>query len=168
MPSSGPWYRIGTCIVISAVMLAGCSSASWMSYPQSTASIQHAGEPLASSNLSPASVQVTPNAAMDYPVPPDQLANNVLQGNYELIYSQTSDTFKSRVSWDAFLDTLQSFNRDVQHYTPQSSLQQDGKLRKIWIDKQHGKGIVAEFAEHHPDYPDHTILNMHMTVQNTK
>lgn len=109
------------------------------------------------------SVRVTPTAVSDELIHPDHLASELVQGNYEQIYSQTSQSFKKEVSWDQFLKVVSSFNDNVQKYQPLAELKQDHTLRKVWVDEQHRRGIVAVFADQLPDYPDQTILGLRVS-----
>ncbi|ANF95967.1 hypothetical protein [Paenibacillus bovis] len=106
------------------------------------------------------SVKVTPASEIGDSIRPEQLADALLQGNYELVYAQTSPMFKREVSWQAFVDTVQSLNSRVDHYVPVAEQHYQNSLRKVWVDEHNDRQITALFAENHADYPDHTILNM--------
>ncbi len=153
------WRRIVPVMAISSVLLSGCSTPGIYSTAEQHPPRQKGGDQLAVIKLSQSNLTRV-RAAQEYPLPPEQLANHIQAGNYELIYSQTSDQFKREVSWDAFLDTLQAFTGDGSTYTLSYSKQEQGKLRQLWTNTQHHKGIVVVFAEHHPKYPNHTILHM--------
>ncbi|WP_411345497.1 hypothetical protein ACE3MZ_05650 [Paenibacillus sp. WLX1005] len=156
----GHWIASGG--ILATILLAGCSSISTANDLQLTLSHPLGGQQQSDQQPVPISRyhQATPVYNEQYPLPPEQLPDSIMQGNYETVYSQTSDHFKRQVSWNAFLDTLQSFTSDPDSYILSSSVREQGKLRQIWCNARHNKGIEIVFAEHHPGYPDHTILAM--------
>ncbi len=153
------WRRIVPVMIVSSLLLSDCSLSGAHSVAEQNPLTRKGGDHLSMIKLSQPNITHA-RAAQEYPLPPEQLINNIKDGNYELIYSQTSDQFKREVSWDAFLDTLQAFTGDGSMYTLSYSKQEQSKLRQLWTNTQHQKGIVVVFAEHHPKYPNHTILNM--------
>ncbi|MFD1885887.1 hypothetical protein [Paenibacillus wenxiniae] len=155
------WRRIVPVITISSLLLSGCNMFGTHSAVEQNQLVRKGGDQLPVIKLSQSN-RTPAKTAQEYPLPPEQLVNHIQQGNYELIYSQTSDQFKHEVSWDAFLDTLQAFTGDEATYTLSYSKQEQSKLRQLWTNVQHHKGIVVVFAEHHPKYPDHTILHMRL------
>lgn len=156
------WHWMASGGILAVVLLAGCSTVGTPNNVQLTLAHPLGGQQQSDQQpviLSPYH-QVTPVYNEQYPLPPEQLPDSIMQGNYETVYSQTSDRFKQQVSWNAFLDTLQSFTSDRDSYSLSSSVREQGKLRQIWCNDRHNKGIEIVFAEHHPRYPDYTILAM--------
>ncbi|CAF0746715.1 unnamed protein product [Didymodactylos carnosus] len=110
---------------------------------------------------SPRYVKVTSTDPVpNYLIHPDRLANELIQCNYEQIYSQTSQSFKDEVPWNKFLNVVQSFNDSVQQYHAVAELKHNDTLRKVWRDELNTRGVMAVFAEKHMKYPDYTILAM--------
>ncbi len=153
------WRRIVPVIIMCSLFISGCSLLGQPSLADTHSSHRKGGDQMSMIKLSPHS-PTRPVMEQEYPLPPEKMIEHITDGNYELIYSQTSDQFRRHVSWDAFLDTLQAFTGDGSTYTLSYSKQEQGKLRQLWTSTSHNKGIVVVFAEHHPKYPDHTILDM--------
>ncbi|WP_322923203.1 hypothetical protein [Paenibacillus campi] len=153
------WRHIAPVMIVSALLLGGCGMLGNSVSTEQSQLARKGGDHLSVIKLTPHK-QARLQTVQEYPLPPEQLPGNIAAGNYELIYSQTSDRFKREVSWDAFLDTLQAFSGDGSTYTLSSSKREQSKLRQLWTNTKHNKGIVVVFAEQHPKYPDHTILAM--------
>ncbi|WP_046213133.1 hypothetical protein [Paenibacillus wulumuqiensis] len=163
MRRSNKWLPVLLCSLLSGSLLTGCSSDMLAGsradhtkgYSASVKSVQV---------IQPqrTSVRVTPSPEAHDPILPEQLADVLLQGNYELVYSQTSPEFKREVSWQAFVDTVQSLNSRVERYVPVTEQHYEDSLRKVWVDSHNSRQISALFAENHADYPDYTILGMQM------
>jgi len=151
-------------VLLAGSLLAGCSESTILSVDPSEHAKGYGASVESVQVIQPhrTSVKVTPASETSDSIKPDQLADALLQGNYELVYSQTSPVFKREVSWQAFMDTVQSLNSRVDHYVPVAEQHMEGTLCKVWVDDHNDRQITALFAENHAEYPDHTILNMHI------
>lgn len=161
MGTLSKWLRITVYGSLMSLILTSCNPDHLASSSVATPSFTiQSGERLMHKTKTSQSVRVTPSDTSEYPIHPDHLTNELMKGNYEQIYSQTSQAFKQEVSWDTFLKVISSFSDGAQGYQSISELKQDHTIRKVWIDEQQRRGIVAVFADQLPDYPDHTILGL--------
>lgn len=80
-------------------------------------------------------------------ISPDYLADHFLDGKFEAIYNQTSDTFKDLVTLQQFKDMGSNFNQGVEHYEVISNMPFQGMTEIQWLSDDGTKGIRSYFAE---------------------
>lgn len=78
---------------------------------------------------------------------PKELANLILQGDFETVYSQTDNEFKAEISLEELREIAEDFTKDIMDLELQSELinNNDGSNLCVWLDDSGTKGIVAVF-----------------------
>ena len=77
---------------------------------------------------------------------PKELAQLILQGDFETVYSQTDNEFQNEISLDEFREVAEDFTKDITGLEIQSELfDNDESKQYVWLDDSGTKGIVAVF-----------------------
>jgi len=77
------------------------------------------------------------------------IANAMLQGNYEVLYSQFNEEMKSIVSLQDFISLGEQFVTDVERFELSSTMKENGQTNYVWIDASNQKGVMAFVDEQH-------------------
>lgn len=93
-------------------------------------------------------------ACAENPIPPEDFANQFLNGEFEKLYKQTSDEFQEMVSMKQFQELGEEFNQGVDTYKLDLEMKELGEYQ--WISNQEDKGIWASFLD------DHTITGIQL------
>src|SRR5690606_4153649 len=73
----------------------------------------------------------------------------MLQGQYELLYSQFSEEMKSIISLQDFKDLAVQFVADVERFELSSTTKENGQSNYVWIDASNQKAVTAFVDEQH-------------------
>lgn len=77
------------------------------------------------------------------------IATAMLQGQYELLYSQFSEEMKSIISLQDFKDLAVQFVADVERFELSSTTKENGQSNYVWIDASNQKAVTAFVDEQH-------------------
>ncbi|WP_200411740.1 M23 family metallopeptidase [Virgibacillus salexigens] len=84
-------------------------------------------------------------------IPPKDLPDAFLAGDFEKIYNQTSEGFQSQLTLKGFVQTTEAFHKDIRNYSLVSTMPLQGMSEYLWRNTKGNKGLRGIFAE------DHTI-----------
>lgn len=76
-------------------------------------------------------------------IPPDQLPDALLQGEFEQLYSQFSEEFQNQISLQDFQALGGDFHQSIDRYLPASKLILPGAERHVWTDEAEKHGLMA-------------------------
>ncbi|WP_017185767.1 M23 family metallopeptidase [Alkalibacillus haloalkaliphilus] len=94
-------------------------------------------------------------------VSPEQFIDEFLEGEFEKLYKQLSDSFQQQVSLEEFEGLGQDFNEGVQSYEVMSVTPIRGLTEYQWISNEGNQGIRGHFAD------DDTIEGLQLTPLST-
>lgn len=80
---------------------------------------------------------------------PEQLAEIMIQGEYEQIYAQMSAEFRKEISLKDLEKVGKEFNKGVQGYELMATSPFGTETQYIWVDTSGTKGLTAIFNEDH-------------------
>ncbi|SEP64574.1 M23 family metallopeptidase [Piscibacillus halophilus] len=88
---------------------------------------------------------------------PEELPNEFLEGNFETIYNQTSESFQDMVSFEEFEELGKDFNQGLNEFVLASTMPFQNVTEYQWISVEGDKGIQGHFAD------DFTIEGLRLT-----